>query len=143
MVNEEKVHIMTQIALDETKKCKDQLHEGGYYKSDYIRSHTISAVRNITVSYLLVLFLIALYFSDYLFVNVVRLNYLQLGIMIGGGYFILLTGTVFFSYFYYLKQYTVSQDLVRSYLEHIEVLGAFYQQNENGEENGDDTSISS
>ena len=87
--------------------------------------------------------LIALYFSDYLFVNVVRLNYLQLGIMIGGGYFILLTGTVFFSYFYYLKQYTVSQDLVRSYLEHIEVLGAFYQQNENGEENGDDTSISS
>ena len=41
MVNEEKVHIMTQIALDETKKCKDQLHEGGYYKSDYIRSHTI------------------------------------------------------------------------------------------------------
>ena len=85
----------------------------------------------------------AAYFSDYLFVNVVRLNYLQLGIMIGGGYFILLTGTVFFSYFYYLKQYTVSQDLVRSYLEHIEVLGAFYQQNENGEENGDDTSISS
>ena len=84
MVNEEKVHIMTQIALDETKKCKDQLHEGGYYKSDYIRSHTISAVWNITVSYLLVLFLIALYFSDYLFVNVVRLNYLQLGIMIGG-----------------------------------------------------------
>ena len=86
MVNEEKVHIMTQIALDETKKCKDQLHEGGYYKSDYIRSHTISAVWNITVSYLLVLFLIALYFSDYLFVNVVRLNYLQLGIMIGGGF---------------------------------------------------------
>lgn len=42
-----------------------------------------------------------------------------------------------------MKQYTVSQDLVRSYLEHIEVLGAFYQQNENGEENGDDTSISS
>ena len=104
MVNEEKVHIMTQIALDETKKCKDQLHEGGYYKSDYIRSHTISAVWNITVSYLLVLFLIALYFSDYLFVNVVRLNYLQLGIMIGGGYFILLAGTVFFSYFDYLKQ---------------------------------------
>lgn len=140
MVNEEKVHIMTQIALDETKKCKEQIQEGGYYKSDYIRSHTTSAVWNITISYLLVLFLVALYFSDYLFVNVVRLNYLQLGIMIGGGYFILLIGTVFFSYFYYLKQYTVNRELLRSYLDHLETLEAFYMQS--GEENGDDTSIS-
>ena len=87
---------MTRIALDETKKCK---------KTSYMKADIISLIISVHILFqqymehnhklLLVLFLIALYFSDYLFVNVVRLNYLQLGIMIGGGYFILLTGTIF------------------------------------------------
>ena len=44
MVNEEKIRIMTQIALDEEKKYKTEIEESGYYKSDYIRAHVISAV---------------------------------------------------------------------------------------------------
>lgn len=137
MVNEEKVHIMTQIALDETKKYKEQINEGGYFKSDYIRSHIISVIWNISISYLLMLFLVALYFSDYLFVNVVRLNYPQLGIIIVGIYFILLVGTIFFSYFYYLKKYVQNQEAMRDYLGKLKALENFYTQSK--EANGDDT----
>ena len=51
MVNEEKIRIMTQIALDEEKRYKTEIEESGYYKSDYIRAHVISVVWSLTVSY--------------------------------------------------------------------------------------------
>lgn len=137
MVNEEKVHIMTQIALDETKNYKEQINEGGYFKSDYIRSHIISVIWNVSISYLLVLFLIALYYSDYLFVNVVRLNYAQMGIIIIGVYFILLVVTIFFSYFYYLQKYVQNQEAIRDYLGKLKALEDFYIQSK--EASGDDT----
>ena len=53
MVNEEKLRIMTQIALDETKRHKTEIKEGGYYKLDYIRAHIISVVWNLTLAYVL------------------------------------------------------------------------------------------
>ena len=91
MVNEEKVRIMAQIALDETKYHKKEIREGEYDKSDYVRSHVISAIWNVTISYIFILCLIALYYADYIFLNVARLAYERL-------YF---TGDLY--YFYYFN----------------------------------------
>lgn len=140
MVNEEKVRMMTSIALTETKYGKDEVKEGGYFRSDYIRFHITSAMWDITVAYFLVLFLIGLYHADYLLTNVASLPY-----GIGGGmilviYVLFLVITGIGSYFYYTKEYIRRKKIVEEYCRQLEALEQYYQENE--EETGDDTIIS-
>ena len=42
MVNEKKVRLMTQLALDEKRFYKDELDESGYFRSDYLRPNTLT-----------------------------------------------------------------------------------------------------
>lgn len=137
MVSEKKVHLMTQIALDETKRYPKEIGEGGYYKSDYVRSRTVSAVWNISVSYLLILFLFALYHADYIFVNVVRLDYEIIGFAVFGIYLGIFVLTVFFSFFHYRKKYAGNSVALRAYYIKLKELDEFYSQGK--EEAEDDT----
>ncbi len=75
MVNEEKTRIMIKIAQYESELGGKVINEGGYYKTDYVRLHTLSIVLNISVAYIFVLALIALYNMDYIFLNFVTINY--------------------------------------------------------------------
>lgn len=137
MVNEEKLRIMTQIALDETKRYKEEINEGGYYKSDYVRSHVISVVWSFTISYLLVLFLIALYHADYIFVNVVRLEYDKIGFTVLGVYVVLVVMSIAFSYYHFNRKYRKNQQARKAYYADLQKLDDFYSQMK--EETGDDT----
>lgn len=128
MVNEKKVRIMTQIALDEMKYHKKEISEGGYYKSDYVRSHIISSVWNVTVSYFLLLFLIVLYHADYIFVNVARLEYEKYGFMAFGIYIGLMVLVILFSYFHFTQKYVANKAILREYREKLKELDNFYLQ---------------
>lgn len=55
MVNEKKVRLMTQLALDEKRFYKDELDESGYFRSDYIRSNTLKVLLGYSISYLLIM----------------------------------------------------------------------------------------
>lgn len=142
MVNEEKLRIMTQIALDETKRYKTEIEESGYYKSDYIRAHTIAVVWNLTLAYVLILFLIALYNADYIFVNVASLEYDRLGFAVLGVYVGILILGIFFSYFHFKKKYVKNLLVLKGYYSNLKKLDEFYTRNQNKEETGDDTIIS-
>ncbi|MDD7403608.1 MAG: hypothetical protein SO170_05915 [Butyribacter sp.] len=137
MVNEEKVRIMTQIALDETKNHKKEISEGEYYKSDYIRSHVISAVWNITVSYFLFVCLAVIYHADYIFVNVARLHYEVIGFLVLGIYAFIVLLSILLSYLIYSKKYIKNKKVLDDYCSKLEELEHFYEQN--GEEEVDDT----
>lgn len=135
MVNEEKVHIMTQIALEEKGKKKKDINEGGYYKKDYIWAHCFSAIWNITVSYLLVIFLVALYHADYIFVNVVRLNYKKIMLLVFGIYVLFVLVVTLFSYYYFAEKYVRERKGIWEYYKKLEKLDDFYKQSEEETEN--------
>lgn len=137
MVNEKKVRIMTQIALDEMKYHKKEISEGGYYKSDYVRSHIISTICNVTFSYLLILFLFALYYADYIFVNIARLKFVKLALLVCGIYIAIAVLTFFWSRRYFTGQYAKNQVVLGAYSEKLEQLEKFYQ--ESKEETEHDT----
>ena len=82
MVNEEKTSIMIKIAKYESELGTKVINEGGYYKTDYVRLHTLSVVLNVSVAYIFVLALVALYNMDYIFLNFVTINYAKLFIEI-------------------------------------------------------------
>lgn len=137
MVKEEKVRIMSQIALDETKYHKKVIHEGEYHKSDYVRSHVVSAVWNVTISYLSLLCLIALYYADYIFLNVARLNYEKIGVVLLGVYSVFVILCILLSYLYFSKKYIEDRKILEEYFQKLEQLDDFY--NKNNEEAEDDT----
>ena len=53
MVNENKIKVMTEIALEESKKHKEEIAEGGYFKGDYILSHVTSIIWSLSIAYFL------------------------------------------------------------------------------------------
>ena len=57
MVNEDKVRLMTKLAIYEEKKCKDSIPSGEYYKGDYIAKHLIIGFFAGTLAFLCIAFL--------------------------------------------------------------------------------------
>lgn len=135
MVNKEKVRIMAQIALDETNSHKKVIEEGEYYKSDYIRSHLISVLWNITVSFILIVSLSALYYADYISLNIVRINYEKLGFILLGIYTIIIILSMLLSYLYFSKKYIRNRKILEEYQKKLELLSDFYKQNREDSEN--------
>lgn len=133
MVNEKKVRLMTQLALDETKYCKAEIAEAGYYRSDYVRYHTLRVVLGSTLSYLLIIALIALYHMEYLMLNLVRLDYRSLLLVTVGIYVGFLTVCVVIAVIYYSSRYKKNRKKLVAYLSDLKKLEEFYAENQEGE----------
>ena len=79
VLNQEKVRIMTKLAIYEEGKGKGELEINKYFKHDYIRLQVIKAFVCSTLGFLLLLGLIALYQMEYLILNVTKLNFSEIG----------------------------------------------------------------
>lgn len=106
MVNEKKVRLMTQLALDEKRFYKDELDESGYFRSDYIRSNTLKVLLGYSISYLLIMGLVAMYYVDYLFTNVVQMDMQSMVWLAGCIYVGLLLIITLFCVLFYMTKYT-------------------------------------
>lgn len=133
MVNKKKVHIMTRLALDESKRYKQDIEVAAYYRSDYIRSHIIKVFWGVSMSYLLLLALIILYHMEYLFVNVVRLDYRGLGFIVLSIYASLVILSLLISTMYYSAKYTKSRKHLKAYMGKLKELEEFYKEEQEGE----------
>lgn len=133
MVNEKKVRIMTRLALDESKRYKQDIEVAAYYRSDYIRSRTIRVFWGVSMSYILLLALIVLYHMEYLFVNVVKLDYRSLGFIVLSIYASLIILCLLISVMYYSAKYTKSRKHLRDYMGKLKELEEFYEEDQEGE----------
>lgn len=139
MVNEEKIKVMTGIALDESKRYQTEISEGAYFKRDYILSHVTSAIWNISAAYFLMVLLIALYQADHILVNITKISY---RFWIGAGvglYFLFCLITGLLATYYYSFKYKDNMVILKEYNDKLEELKKFYA--EAGEEPKDDTAI--
>lgn len=124
---------MTQLALDETKYYEKEIAEVGYYRSDYIRTHTLRVIWGSTLSYLLIIALIVLYHMEYLLLNLVRLDYHSLVLIALGVYVGYITICVVVSILYYSNQYKQSRRKLKSYLYDLKKLEEFYAEDQEGD----------
>lgn len=86
MLNNDKIRLMTKLALYESKQGKEDIRLSKYYKTDYVRYQIIKSIICATLGYALILALIFLYQAEYLIKNAVVLDYKSLGINILGYY---------------------------------------------------------
>ena len=134
MVNEKKVRLMTQLALDEKGFYKDELDESGYFRSDYIRSNTLKVLLGYSISYLLIMGLVAMYYVDYLFTNVVQMDMQSMVWLAGCIYVGLLLIITLFCVLFYMTKYTNNRKRLRKYMMEIDKLQKFYRDSKDNKE---------
>lgn len=134
MVNEKKVRLMTQLALDEKRFYKDELDESGYFRSDYIRSNTLKVLLGHSISYLLIMGLVAMYYVDYLFTNVVQMDMQSMVWLAGCIYVGLLLIITLFCVLFYMTKYTNNRKRLRKYMMEIDKLQKFYRDSKDNKE---------
>ena len=134
MVNEKKVRLMTQLALDEKRFYKDELDESGYFRSDYIRSNTLKVLLGYSISYLLIMGLVAMYYVDYLFTDVVQMDMQSMVWLAGCIYVGLLLIITLFCVLFYMTKYTNNRKRLRKYMMEIDKLQKFYRDSKDNKE---------
>lgn len=134
MVNEKKVRLMTQLALDEKRFYKDELDESGYFRSDYIRSNILKVLLGYSISYLLIMGLVAMYYVDYLFTNVVQMDMQSMVWLAGCIYVGLLLIITLFCVLFYMTKYTNNRKRLRKYMMEIDKLQKFYRDSKDNKE---------
>lgn len=134
MVNEKKVRLMTQLALDEKRLYKDELDESGYFRSDYIRSNILKVLLGYSISYLLIMGLVAMYYVDYLFTNVVQMDMQSMVWLAGCIYVGLLLIITLFCVLFYMTKYTNNRKRLRKYMMEIDKLQKFYRDSKDNKE---------
>lgn len=134
MVNEKKVRLMTQLALDEKRFYKDELDESGYFRSDYIRSNTLKVLLGYSISYLLIMGLVAMYYVDYLFTNVVQMDTQSMVWLARCIYVGLLLIITLFCVLFYMTKYTNNRKRLRKYMMEIDKLQKFYRDSKDNKE---------
>ena len=123
MINEEKVKIMTKLAMYEQGRGRKHLPVSRYYRSDYIGLALIKNFFLVTIGYVLIVAAVAVYFGEYLLENIHRM-YLIIG------YVIVLAAYSILTYIQYSVKYYQAKKSVREYYSQLTELNKIYAREE-------------
>ena len=115
MINEEKVKIMTKIAMYEQGSGRKYLPISRYYRSDYIGLALIKNFFLVTIGYILVIAAVSVYFGEYLLENIHKMNLMAVGAYIIIGYIVVLAAYSVVTYIQYSVRYYRAKKSVKQY----------------------------
>ena len=90
MLNNQKVRLMTKLAIYEKEDGKEDIRLGRYYRIDYVRYQILKTIVAVTFGYLILILLTILYNIEYLIAEAVVLDYATIGKTILGIYLMIL-----------------------------------------------------
>ena len=90
MLNNQKVRLMTKLAIYEKEDGKEDIRLGRYYRIDYVRYQVLKTIVAVTFGYLILVLMTILYNIEYLIAEAVVLDYATIGRTMLGIYLILL-----------------------------------------------------
>ncbi len=116
MINPRKVRLMTKLAIYEKHEGQEDISNGKYYRSDYVRMKVLITILAVTLGYALVLLLGIVYNSEFLLDQALVLNYSLIGKKLLGGYLIILFVHIVITIIGYSIHYSRSRErLARFY----------------------------
>ena len=120
MLNERKIRLMTQLAIYEKKDGKEDLKLAKYYKGDYARLQAWKTAVAITIGYILLLAVAAIYKLEYL------IDYEALGKKIIGIYVVVLAVYFISALLAYSLKYAASRKRLARYFRMLRKLNHIY-----------------
>ena len=130
MLNIRKTRLMTRLAIYEEGAGRQDIKLSKYYKSDYVRLQILKTILSVTVGYVLVLALVALYKSEYLIAQAVTLDYRAIGMTVLVIYVVLLTVYIVGAIIGYSIKYDLSRGKLAKYFRMLKVMRRFYREEE-------------
>ena len=130
MINEEKVKIMTKIAMYEQGSGRKYLPISRYYRSDYIGLALIKNFFLVTIGYILVIAAVSVYFGEYLLENIPKMNLMAAGAYIIIGYIVVLAAYSVVTYIQYSVRYYRAKKSVKQYYGALTELSRIYTREE-------------
>ncbi|MBD5135782.1 MAG: hypothetical protein HDT39_07455 [Lachnospiraceae bacterium] len=126
MVNEDKVKLMTHLALYEQKESKS-IKMAKYFRDDYIGLNMLNTAILITVCYVFILLLGIIYRIDYLMNNITEIDIWGIGRKLVIIYIALLVIYMLLAYIVYSVKFRVAQESNKSYSEDLKKLCRMYK----------------
>ena len=126
MLNERKIRLMTQLAIYEKKEGKEDLKLAKYYKWDYARFQAWKTAVAITIGYILLLAIAAIYKLEYFIDNAFTIDYTALGKKVLGIYVIILAVYFVSAMLGYSLKYAASRKRLARYFRMLRKLNHIY-----------------
>lgn len=128
MLNEQKIRLMTKLALYEKKAGREDIKLSTYYKTDYVRMQILKTIISVTIGYLLILLLVLIYKSEYLIAEAVNLDYVKIGKALLIIYLCMLVVFCFFAAIGYSIKYKMSRKNLAGYYQMLKELKMIYHE---------------
>ncbi len=126
MLNNNKIRLMTKLAVYESKEGSEDIRLSKYFKTDYVRYQLLKSIICATVGYVLILALIFIYKSEFIIKNAIVLDYKVIGAYILGFYIIIIAIYGLGSVAWYSIRYDRSRKKLGRYFKLLKRLGKIY-----------------
>ena len=128
MLNNDKIRIMTKLAIYENKSGKEDIKLSQYYKRDYIRLQILNTIVFATIGYFLLILLVGLYQAEYLIAEAVKLDYRAIGLYVLGIYVMLITILILCTIIGYTLKFESSRKKLAGYNKGLKYLRRIYEE---------------
>lgn len=127
MLNEERIKIMTKLAMYEMNEGREDLLVNSYQKKDYISMNAwISAVWA-TIGYAVFLMLVGLAAFDFFMKHLKMSELILMGGIILAGYIVLLTAVIIISRNFFHKKHNMARKRVKKFNFYLTRLNKMYE----------------
>lgn len=131
MINNEKVSLMTKLAIYENNNSED-IKLSKYYKGDYVRYNVLKTLISVSIGYVGILLLILFYNLEDILAKAFELNFTIIGIEIFVSYFVLIIIFGLISFMVYTDKMNRSRDNLTKYHRGLKQLSRMYDEDKNG-----------
>ena len=128
MIDNSKVRIMTRMSIYERHEGKEDLKFNKFFKSDYARLQVLKTLVWVTIGYLIVVALVALYKLEYLIDNALTLDYPDMGKTILAYYRVVLAVYLIGALVGYSLKYQFSRKRLKNYYRLLKSLKEIYSE---------------
>lgn len=127
MLNEQRVILMSRLAMHEKNEGKENKSIGTYFRSDYISLRLIGAVIAATISFLLLFGLYILYDSEAFIDSLYRSDITALVWSLVKYFVIFVVGYSLISYIFFAIRYRKARNRLKVYFNNLRRLQILYQ----------------
>ena len=128
MINEEKIILMTHLAVYEKDEGKRTMSVGKYFRGDYISLHLLRTVLSGTFAFLIGLGVYLLYFYEDILMNLYTIDFAALAKNVIAYYvgFLVIYGLL--TYIVFTVRFIKAKKSIRGYYQKLKKLNSMYHQ---------------
>lgn len=127
MLNEEKISLMTKLALYEQKEGKKEIPMSGYYKGDYVSLNVLNSAIIGTIAYIMIIGTIILINAEEIVNKLTELDLIGIGKQLLTYYLVFIVCYMLIAYIFYTVKFKKIRVKLNNYNADLKALYAMYK----------------